>query len=470
MTLISDDDCIFEMDLPASWESKTCDELVRKFASKTGRGDAAALELVRLSDGKVVVGSALLREEIPDGSELAVCRIAPIVLILGEMETSVGLATDSEPRATVPSYVREIYPKTIFESELAAGGSIREKLCKHPTLPVRRYPIGSWCLNYEKVGQKRGETVVDLKGWGDVELVVRNALIEAGLHVHGRHAIVVVPSRATPRFRKELIEMIILQHGAASAAAVPLSACALGWCHKDDDNKTTACVVECGHDSSCALAYVDGVEKEVRWTSRGGRDVTRLFHSLLKASSGRDSISDNDPHSLHVAKKRLCRLPFEDGEDRDGVVGRLCTDDGDDIPVSEEARLAPEILFVGPDQCPFADVAHASPLHHVALDAIRACGTEPRDPLFSNILVVGTDDLKFPGIQHRLARELSILIRHRACVTCILMNPLAKSDQNAGASESAQSRPGIVLWLSLPPSPIRKLLENGLFPGLSWTV
>lgn len=411
VTLVYNDDldssrhAVFQMQLPSSWASKPCSKLKAQFASAYAAKyaactlEASTLELVRLDDGVLLNTTSMIGEEVKDGAELAVYRAAPIVLVLGEVETSVGLASDAAPRAKCPSYVKEVFPKSVFESVTAAGGSAIERLCKDPRLSKPRYPIGSWSLRYEKRSFGKHEARISHKGWADVEIIVRHVLMEAGLEMHDRHAIIAVPSRATAAFRKELMAMLLLQHGAASACVVPLSACALASC-----GQATACVIDCGHDSSCAIAYVDGAYQRLRWTLRGGSAVSRLFGSLVGIPH------DPNNHALHLAKKRLCRL------DDCAAPGRVSLGSTEYVVSSQDASLSGEILFAKPQECPFADLADATPLDDVVVQTILACDPQHFAALCGGIIVTGSDDAVLPGLELRLATRLVRSINYRAYV------------------------------------------------------
>ena len=171
--------------------------------------------------------------------------------MLGEVETTVGLAGDAAPRFTSPSYVKECYVSDMFVPTFAAGGSPDERMCLSPDRGSFYYPVGSSCLKYEKRVHKGdpkipGSRTLTMKGWPDVEMIVRNALMMAKLHCKGRHVVGVLPSRSTIKFRAAFLEFLFKEHGAASVCVAPLSVCAmqhreptLGW-------RGTATVVECG--------------------------------------------------------------------------------------------------------------------------------------------------------------------------------------------------------------------------------
>ncbi|KAJ8600530.1 hypothetical protein CTAYLR_010425 [Chrysophaeum taylorii] len=416
---------VFEMEVPPSWHLKPCSKLLthfdRAYREKYPEVELEGpLELLSVEGNVVDLGSPIGVAS----SELVVAQVAkaPIVLVLGELETSVGLAGEAKPRAVVPSYVKEVYAKNLFVSEATAGGSPLERLCKHPEGSKARYPIGSIGLKYEKRIKKSNG--VSFKGWVDIELIVRNALVESGLRVAGRHAVCVVPSRASANFCTHILELLFCQHGAETACVVPLAAAAITLITSTTNDapswRADACVLECGHDSTCAIVLENGVESALRWTLRGGHHVSHMFDELVRKAAGADVFSGT--HDLHVTKKRLCYARRLDDDDDVRVAGRVGLVDGGDVFVAEEAFLAPEVLFVAGDQAPS--------LHRIAVDAIRAAGGDHPArlaTLFANLVVTGSDDALLRDLDVRFAQELAKLIHYRARVSFFLSCLLASS-------------------------------------------
>ncbi|KAH8047414.1 symporter [Aureococcus anophagefferens] len=160
------------------------------------------------------------------------------------------------------------------------------------------------------------------------------------------------------------------------ALRVPVS----GW-------RGTACVVECGHDSSCAQAYVEGG----RGPGAGGRRLPGP-----RAPAGQEG-------ALLRAVARRGRA----GDDRGRVRCRRR-----DAAVSEECYLATELLFARQDECPLPALAAAPPLHICAADAIKLRRRQAAAPAApAGVIVTGCDDACHEGCDVRVAQELGNLLR-----------------------------------------------------------
>ena len=228
------------------------------------------LELLREDGGRVpkdavvgddaVVPSTCVVAYTQKGEAIAT---APIVILLGEVETHVGLAGAASPLATTPSYVKEVFLDDAFlrlrgegkrrgdaadatriarrgndaritrraESgrrgndragsrrrggggdgscrtsprdrstsrrfappTLAAGGSPDARMDLCPDRGRFYYPVGSSCLKYEhRADGTKDDGATRIRGWADVELIVRACLVEAGVACADRHVVGVVP-------------------------------------------------------------------------------------------------------------------------------------------------------------------------------------------------------------------------------------------------------------------------------------
>ena len=145
------------------------------------------------------------------------------------------------------------------------------------------------------------------------------------------------------------------EHGAASACVAPLSACAMelqgGW-------RSTALLVELGHDSSCALSFVDGVRRGAAWTPRGGAAVADCFKGLVAmatpdAAGRKGSLSDPArQHDVVLLKKRFAEARSAGAPVDSTARGTVPLPNGADAPVAEEAQLCGEVLFCAADACP----------------------------------------------------------------------------------------------------------------------
>lgn len=419
---------VFELRLPASWTTKPCSKLVEHFVESYKRKHAidlgsSQLELLLLPSGDAIDADAPIGETIAGSTELAVAKKqdlvpdGPIVVVLGEVETAAGVAGDELPRATVPSYVKGVHCQNLFSMETAAGGSSRDLLDQNKDVGEARYPVRSEGIVSSPLSSK---------SWADLELIVRNVLVESGLVVADRHLVCVVPSRSTPSYRKELLEMWLCQHGAASVAIVPLAVAALTYTR--GDWRQDACVVDCGHDSSCAVLCKSGLDVAACVTPRGGHQVSLAFRGLLENATSDAGFSDANPHDLHLAKKALCSARPLGGAAPARGAGRITLASGADALVSEEAVLATEVLFDNGDETP--------PLHGIVLRAVNGDAT-----LLANLVVTGTDDARLPGIDVRLAQELSRALARKASVfDPTTLTSAAQTHQSPGCSSLGQCR------------------------------
>ncbi|KAJ1447291.1 hypothetical protein M885DRAFT_199722 [Pelagophyceae sp. CCMP2097] len=451
----------FVLELPKSWEDKRVSKLLAHFASCYAKKhpdapqlDARLLEVLSL-DGTPLKHSAAVSGIEADEVFVAFkarASNAPVLFLLGEVETSVGVVGETEPRATVPTYVKESYPDSLFCSKYAAGGSVDEARCKNPRQGACYYPVGSSGLKYAKRvptdDGAPGAQRVAVRGWRDVEMIVRHALVRSRLYVNGRHVVVILPSRASEDMRRDVVEMFLRLHGAASVAAVPLHVAAASLVGASG----AVCIVDCGHDSSCAVVVLDGVVSATAATLRGGARVTNLFAALVDRAGARhlnDSLAAPwRLHETHLSKKRIAHVRSLDGARAETFEPRRITlADGTDANVYEEARLCCELLFAAAADCPVDAVANAPPLQQVrpgarigvparrappvrgspaqvAADAIWQCDSQAAAEgpaavsdgalarrLFANVVVTGFDDALHAGANARLAQELAKLTR-----------------------------------------------------------
>ncbi|KAH8095447.1 symporter [Aureococcus anophagefferens] len=131
----------FELTLPKSWDDRPCSKLLKHFAKTYAVKYPSepplrvkGLELLR-NDGAAVALDALIGDEVGGRGapeELVVAFTAaggsaanaPVVLVLGEVETYAGLAGEHEPKFVTPSFVKAVWLEdgSSQPSGFAAGG------------------------------------------------------------------------------------------------------------------------------------------------------------------------------------------------------------------------------------------------------------------------------------------------------------------------------------------------------------
>mmetsp|Transcript_12740 Transcript_12740/g.19122 ORF Transcript_12740/g.19122 Transcript_12740/m.19122 type:complete len:505 (+) Transcript_12740:78-1592(+) len=446
----------FKIQLPAAWARKPCIKLVQIFIRQYKEKHANTenpIALLKTNDfellscnGLSVDLKSLIGETLQNtNTEFAVALkveverrlIAPIIVALGEIETLVGVAGEDEPRAIVPSYVKEVFVKNHLTAELTAGGSVHEKRCKNPGQRQPYYPIGSCGIKsyaplVTELQKVTGKRYISSRGWKDVELIFRNALLEANLDIKNRHVIIIAPCRAPLKFRSDAMELCFRQYGAQSVAVVPLSSAAMVLTAKNTSTRDTppwsraVCVLEVGHDSSCATATIPGAPECTLWTLRGGSEVSLLFKSLVKSETSNNPIDDREEshhvldHKIHLMKKRYCVVRDLDGPDPHvrAVI--------DDVLISEACYLSPDTLFA-PNDGPQSGKA----LQDLVAQTIRRVAGDNSEEdvdciLLENIIVTGWPDACLRGLERRLAQELYRLV-HGDVRICVSRAPMWKS-------------------------------------------
>lgn len=411
-------------------DDKSCVELIDTFVKAYEKARGAVLkrddlELLK-EDGTVITTTTRLRDV--EMTELMVAltpeaerkKKAPVLLLLGEISTVVGLAGEPEPRATVPTYVAEAFVENVLCTTLSAGGAVDELFCKNPGHSEAYYPVGSESVKVHQRDDAAEKTTITRRGWNDIELIVRHALIRADLELGDRHVVAVVPSRATKRFKSDLAEFLFKQHGAASVAVAPLSVAALTattghWA-------TTGLVLDLGHDSSSALAIIDGKEVVRRTTLRGGALVSDAFLALRNALN--DHRSSSSPSLASLAKTFTTKDPSEGGQKVTTmgdvkVSHKVHLDKARHCVVRSGNNVIPRSVLDGvllgdaafiPAEVLFTDDGR-DPVHRITADAITRCDPRRHDALFATVVATGWDDACLPGVEHRLAHELHRLIR-----------------------------------------------------------
>ena len=426
----SDDkrECCLEFRLPESWRKKSCGLLLEKFVAAYWESYEVALkacDLELLLESGEVVALDLLLEDL-ETKELVVVESLenerlPVLLVLGEISTLVGFAGEAEPRATVPTYVAEAFVENVLTSTMAAGGSVDELFCKNPGHSEAVYPVSSsHVISAKDEDQKDNEKVITRRGWNDVELIIRHALVRADVDLQNRHVVGLLPSRATVRFKAEFVEFLFRQHDAASVAVVSLAVAVTR-------SQPTALVVDFGHDSSTAIPFVDGLEnteekiRPPKTTKKGGALVSEAFHKALqKKRSQREhesslrqeyhekvrSLDDLRPsHQIHLDKAKHCFVRSNKEHTRRDDNGLL---------LGDECFLAAELLFRDDDTKGAS--SHYESLQRIAFAAVSACEPSRQDELLANIIATGADDACLPGSELRLAQELHTLAKGKKTI------------------------------------------------------
>ena len=203
--------------------------------------------------------------------------------------------------------------------------------------------------------------------------------------------------------------------------------------------KTSGVVIDCG-DGVCHVSPVyEGfsINSAIQRIDLGGRDVTTHLMNLLRRA-GYIFHTTAEFEIVKKIKEKYCYVaPMNSSNDEylkvqdDRSQTSYLLPDGNQMKISTEKYLAPEILF-SPDKIGLEYPG----VHEMVVNAIKKCDIDLRKTLYNNIIAAGGSTL-FMGFSDRLHKSIQKLAPKDMKVTLIAPNNRKQSCWIGGATVSS---------------------------------
>ncbi|MCG3225006.1 MAG: actin family protein [Candidatus Heimdallarchaeota archaeon] len=175
--------------------------------------------------------------------------------------------------------------------------------------------------------------------------------------------------------------------------------------------RTTGIVIDIGDGVTHIVPIYEGfaISHAIYRADIGGRDITDYLKRLLR-QRGYSLTTSAELEIVRDIKERLCYVPLDPEKDLrlaekvSGMEKSYTLPDGDNLTISSERFMAPELLF-----SPGVIGSEEAPLDELIYRMVQNCDVDLRRDLFSNIVLSGGTTM-FPGLKERLHKELTDLV------------------------------------------------------------
>eukprot|EP00828_Plagiopyla_frontata_P008701 TRINITY_DN14397_c0_g1_i1.p1 TRINITY_DN14397_c0_g1~~TRINITY_DN14397_c0_g1_i1.p1 ORF type:complete len:350 (-),score=69.38 TRINITY_DN14397_c0_g1_i1:314-1363(-) len=174
--------------------------------------------------------------------------------------------------------------------------------------------------------------------------------------------------------------------------------------------KTTGIVLDSGDGITQSVPVFEGYTLDNAWTriDFGGREVTHYLQLLLR-QSGFYFTSTEDFEQVKKIKEQLCFTKFESKntklkENQASLTEKFVLPDGEEIQLTDERSLAPEILF-NPSRFGLETMSIAE----LAVSTIKKIGIDLRKIMYQEIILAGGNTM-FDYFPKRLSTEIKKLV------------------------------------------------------------
>lgn len=314
-----------------------------------------------------------------------------VVIDNGSGMMKAGFCGDDGPKCVCPSVVgrplHESWMVGIARKDVYIG---EEALAKRGILALK-YPIEHGVVT----------------SWDDMEQIWHHIFYNELRVAPEEHAVLLTEAPMCPKRNREKMTEIMFETFNVPAMFVQVQAVLSLYA----SGRTTGIVTDSGDGVTHTVPIYEGyaLPHAISRLDIAGRDLTKYLMRILTerghvftTSSEQEIVRDLKETHGYVAEDFEAEMARAESTNEIDVEYEL--PDGSVITVGSERFRCPEVLFN-----PAMIGKEALGIHELTYNSVIACDLDIRRDLFSNIVISGGSTM-FPGIEHRLEKEIVKLV------------------------------------------------------------